>query len=119
MSRFTFKDRIKLDVEGAMATLEAAAQIASNLIDDKSFFMNTMCEVLNDVARLCAEGLEGPTRVEAGNIHSSIRCTIRFDGDGDSYMQCAPGVISISQMVCPNFPYLFTKTIPNFAPTFF
>jgi hypothetical protein len=33
-----------------MNILEKAAKIASDIISNKEFFMDTMCEVLNDVA---------------------------------------------------------------------
>ncbi len=83
----------------AMVIVEEAAHTASNLIVDKEFFMATMCEVLNDVARFA--GVEVPTRDEAEQIHASIQCTIHFGGDCDSYMTCSAekGEIYISKAV--------------------
>jgi hypothetical protein len=82
-----------------MEILEQAAHTASNLIADKEFFMATMCEVLNDVARLA--GVEIPTRDETDQINASIQCSIHFGGEPDSYMDCESrkGEIYISKTV--------------------
>jgi hypothetical protein len=105
--RFCFVER--LAYENVMDTLEKAAKIASDIVNSKEFFMDTMCEVLNDVARLAVDGLEGPTKQEVEQIYSSIRYTIHFDGKPDSYMQCksGKGEVFISRKVCPIFPSIF------------
>ena len=64
-----------------------AAEIASRLIQNDSFFESTVYKVLKDIAK--DADLAEPTPEEARRIRDTMRCKVHVTEDPDSYMQCS------------------------------
>ena len=79
-----------------------AADIASNLIQDDSFFEGTFVEVLREIAK--DNHLPEPTRTLIHSIRDNLRCDVLRTQDPEVYMQCSieEAKVFINEQVDPH-----------------